>query len=199
MVSAMRWTVLLFLPVLAGAAEIGGSKVNTVYLLPMAHGLDQHIANQLTREHVVEVVTDAARADALLTDRLGGPLEYQLEKLHPTPKPSEESAKGESDKGESEKVAGDQPDKSGKDDPDKSGKDDKDTSSARRAPKLMTESGPPRASTFGAGTGTLFLVDTHSRAVLWSVYEKPKQTTPDELDRTAKRVVTRLKQDLTGK
>lgn len=191
MVSAMRWTALLFLPLLAGAAEIGGSKVNTVYILPMAHGLDQHIANQLTREHVVEVVADPARADALLTDRLGGSLEYQLEKLHPTPKPPDESAKSESDSDKSDKDAGDPSDKSDK--------DDKGATKGRRAPRLMTEGGPPRASTFGGGKGTLFLVDAHSRAVLWSVYEKPKQTSPDELDRTAKRVVTRLKQDLAGK
>jgi len=63
-----------FIPLLAGAAEIVVPG-NTVYILPMGHGLDQHIANRLTREHVVEVVADSARADALLTDRLGGPLE----------------------------------------------------------------------------------------------------------------------------
>ena len=188
MVSAMRWTALLFLPLLAGAAEIGGSKVNTVYILPMAHGLDQHIANRLTREHVVEVVADPVRADALLTDRLGAPLEYRLEKLHPTPKPPDEDAKGESDSDTSDKVAGDQSDK-----------DDKDATKGRRAPRMMAEGGPPRATTFGGGKGTLFLVDAHTRNVLWSVYEKPKNTSPDELDRTAKRVVTRLKQDLAGK
>ena len=190
MVSAMRWTALLFLPLLAGAAEIGGSKVTTVYILPMAHGLDQHIANRLTREHVVEVVADAVRADALLTDRLGGSLEYQLEKLHPTPKSPDESAKSESDgdKSDSDKDAGDQSDK-----------DDKDAAKGRHAPRMMAEGGPPRASSFGGGRGTLFLVDAHSRNVLWSVYEKPKNTSPDELDRAAKRVVTRLKQDLAGK
>jgi hypothetical protein len=64
---------------------------------------------------------------------------------------------------------------------------------------MMAEGGPPRASSFGGGKGTLFLVDAHSRNVLWSVYEKPKNSSPDELDRTAKRVVTRLKQDLAGK
>ena len=196
MVNAMRWTALLFLPLLAGAAEIGGSRVNTVYILPMAHGLDQHIANRLTREHVVEVVADSARADALLTDRLGASLEYQLEKLHPTPKPPAESADSESDSDKSEKsgkVAGDLADKSAKD------KDDKETTTGRRAPKMMAESGPPRPNAFGGGKGTLFLVDAHSRAVLWSVYEKPKNTSPDEMDRTARRVVGRLKQDLAGK
>ncbi len=183
MVGAMRWTALLFLPVLVGAAEIGGSKVNTVYILPMSHGLDQHIANRLTREHVVEIVADPSRADALLTDRLGAPLEYQLEKLHPTPKPPDENAESQA----------------GKDADSQAGKDDSDTTSAPRSAKLMTNEGPPRASTFGAGKGTLFLVDAHSRTILWSVYERPKRTSPDELDHTAKRVVTRLKQDLAGK
>jgi hypothetical protein len=191
MVSAMRWTALLFLPLLAGAAEIGGSRVNTVYILPMAHGLDQHIANRLTREHIVEVVADSARADALLTDRLGGSLEYQLEKLHPTPKPPDESEKSEADSDKSDKVGGDLTNKSDK--------DDKDATNSRRAPRQIPEAGPPRPNAFGGGKGTLFLVDAHSRAVLWSVYEKPKSTSPDELDRTAKRVVGRLKQDLAGK
>ena len=193
MVSAMRWTALLFLPLLAGAAEIGGSRVNTVYILPMAHGLDQHIANRLTREHVVEVVADSARADALLTDRLGGSLEYQLEKLHPTPKPTDEGAKSEANSEKSDKVGGDLANRSDKE------KDDKDATSTSRAPRQMPETGPPRPNAFGGGKGTLFLVDAHSRAVLWSVYEKPKNTSPDELDRTAKRVVGRLKQDLAGK
>lgn len=191
MVSAMRWTALLFLPLLAGAAEIGGSRVNSVYILPMAHGLDQHIANRLTREHVVEVVADSARADALLTDRLGGSLEYQLEKLHPTPKPPDERAKSESDSEKSEKVAGDHANKADT--------DDTDSTNKRRSPRMMAEGGPPHPNAFGGGKGTLFLVDAHSRAVLWSVYEKPKSTSPDELDRTAKRVVSRLKQDLAGK
>jgi hypothetical protein len=194
MVNAMRWTALLFFPVLLGAAEIGGSQVNKVYILPMAHGLDQHIANRLTRDRVVEIVADASHADALLTDRLGGSLEYQLEKLHPTPKAPGEDADNESDKDSS-----DQADKPDKDKDDVKTADKSDSTAKPRVPRLMPESGPPRLSTFGGGRGTLFLVDAHSRAVLWSVYERPKRTSPDELDRTAKRVVDRLKKDLAGK
>ncbi len=114
-----------------------------------------------------------------------------MEKLHPTPKPPDESAKDEADSDKSDKVGGDLADASGK--------DDKDATSKRRAPRQIPEAGPPRPNAFGGGKGTLFLVDAHSRAVLWSVYEKPKNTSPDELDRTAKRVVGRLKQDLAGK
>ena len=170
----MRCTALLFIPLLAGAAEIGGTTVRTVYIMPIGHGLDQYVANRLTREHLLEVVADPARADAIFTDGLGKPLEYALEKLHPTPKPAEEE-----------------------DTDSESNADTPDTKSPRRA--KITTNAEPVTSTFGRGKGTLFLVDARSRAVLWSVYEKPKRYTPDQLDHIAKRVVDRLKQDLAGK
>jgi hypothetical protein len=184
MVTVMRWTALLLLPMLAGAAEIAGSNVHTVYIMPMQHGLDQYIANQLTREHVIDVVANPARADALLTDRLGQPLETELEKLHPTPKPAEPK----------EETASDKP-------KDSTGKD-KDTSSDKDksvGSKTYRDAEPPHTSTIGRGKGTLFLVDAHSRVILWSVYEKPSLSDPGHLDGTAKRVVNRLKLDLAGK
>ena len=174
MVVAMRWTAFLLLSVLAGAAEIGGSSVRTIYVLPMRHGLDQYVANRLTREHVLEVVADASRADAILTDSLGKPLESELEKLHPTPKPQEQDADSGSDSTDS-------------DDP-----------QPARAKKTVTNSEPP-VSTFARGKGTLFLVDARSRSVLWSVYDRPAKSTPDELDHTARHIVDRLKRDLAGK
>ena len=57
----------------------------------------------------------------------------------------------------------------------------------------------PRGSSFGRGKGTLFLVDTSSRAVLWSVYEPPRNTTPNELDRTARRIVEQLQKPQKSK
>jgi hypothetical protein len=172
MVVIMRWTVFLLVSVLAGAAEIGGSSVRTIYVLPMGHGLDQYVANRLTRDGVLEVVADPARADALLTDSLGKPLETELEKLHPTAKPQEADADADSD--------------------------DSDTPQKPRTKKTFTTSEAP-VSTFARGKGTLFLVDARSRAVLWSVYERPVKSTPDQLDHTAKLVVDRLKHDLAPK
>lgn len=169
----MRWIAFLLLSVLAGAAEIGGSSVRTIYVLPMGHGLDQYVANRLTREHVLEVVADPVRADAILTDTLGKPLELELEKLHPTPKPQADDA--DSDSGDS------------------------DTAQPSRSRRTMNTGEPPPISTFARGKGTLFLVDAHSRAVLWSVYERPTKSTSDDLDHRAKRVVDRLKRDLAGK
>ncbi len=49
------------------------------------------------------------------------------------------------------------------------------------------------------GRGMFFLVERKSRQVVWSVYERPKDVTPDNLNRAAKRVADRLKRDLTGK
>ena len=57
------------------------------------------------------------------------------------------------------------------------------------------EQQPMRSSSFGRAKGTLFLVDTASRSVLWSTYQPPKNTTPGELDRTAQRIVEQLKAD----
>jgi hypothetical protein len=51
----------------------------------------------------------------------------------------------------------------------------------------------------GRGRGTLFLVDVKSRQVLWSAFEKPKDSSPHELDHTAERVVKLLKEDLSPK
>ena len=182
----MRWTLLLLLPVLGGAVEIGGSNVRTVYLMPMAHGLDQFLASRLTREHVFAVVADPALADGVLTEQLGEALVAELEKLHPTAKPEEDEA--EADSKEADTV-------------DKIQEKEKEKGSdveALAKPRTFTNAEIPQ-STFGRGKGTLFLVDAHSRAILWSVYEPPKRFSSDELDRTAKRVVVRLKQDLAGK
>jgi hypothetical protein len=53
--------------------------------------------------------------------------------------------------------------------------------------------GAPAVSSFSRGKGTIFLVDVETRQVVWSAYEKPKNTTPDELDKTAQRIVDGLK------
>ena len=57
----------------------------------------------------------------------------------------------------------------------------------------------PPVTSFGRGRGTVFLVDVRSREVIWSAYEKPRNATPDELHRTAGRIVGQLKKDFTPK
>jgi hypothetical protein len=77
--------------------------------------------------------------------------------------------------------------------PDKDAKDDKK--------KDKDDSDTPVARVSGAigGKGTFFLVDRKSRTVLWSIYERPKDSSPHELSKTAEKVVRRLKDDLADK
>jgi hypothetical protein len=188
MVTEMKWALfclsVVSLPL--SAAEL--SAVHSVYLLSMSNGMDQYLANRLTNQHVVQVVTDPQRADAIITDRIGEPLEGKLDELYPPPKPKEEAKPAE-------KVAKGSADKS------KDADKDKEPGSGSTVPGFepVNKLAPRPVSTFGRAKGTVFLVDVKSRQVLWSIYERPKDTSPHQLDRTANRIVERLKQDLAGK
>src|SRR5580658_2894182 len=92
MVGEMKWALPLlcclgFCSNPTSAAELTGAR--TVYLLPMGRGLDQFIANRLTRMHVLQVVTDPAKADAVFTDDVGATLEGRLKDLYPPPPTNE--------------------------------------------------------------------------------------------------------------
>jgi hypothetical protein len=54
----------------------------------------------------------------------------------------------------------------------------------------------PKVSSFSHGRGTVFLVDAKSKQVLWSAYQPPKNGSPHELDRTAKKVAGTLASNL---
>jgi hypothetical protein len=56
--------------------------VKTVYLLPMASGLDQFLAVRLTTGSILQVVTDPQKADGILTDHIGASFEQQLDGLY---------------------------------------------------------------------------------------------------------------------
>jgi hypothetical protein len=152
--------------------------VQSVYLLPMAGGLDQFLANSLSAGKVFRVVTDPQMADALFTDRLGEGFERKYAELYPPPPPPE-PPKAEPVKEEAKEAAPAKPER----------------------PQIgdVKEETPARLSTWGRGKGNVFLVDRKSRAVLWSTYQKPKNTTAEELNRTARRIVDRLKEDLKPK
>jgi|SRR5665213_532091 len=55
----------------------------TVYLLPMAGGLDQYLAQWLTRNHAMQVTTNPKLADTVMTDRLGEAFEQKMAEFHP--------------------------------------------------------------------------------------------------------------------
>ena len=66
-------------PLLFYGADSSG--VQTVYLLPMANGLDQYVANRLAASGVFHVTTDPKKADAIFTDKLGEACEQRLDSL----------------------------------------------------------------------------------------------------------------------
>ena len=121
---------------LAGALLAQAPAVHSVYILPMANGLDQYLAQKITAEHVMAVVADPKSADAVLTDRLGAGFEQQMDQM------------------------------AGK-------KADPDAHPAFRSV---------------SGRGTVFLVDAHSRRVLWSDYEKPGGNPTREAQKIAKKL-----------
>ena len=69
----------------ASPMESQSAAGRVVYVYPMSGGLDQHLANWLTREHAMQVTTDPKLADFVLTDKLGETLNTKLVGLHPTP------------------------------------------------------------------------------------------------------------------
>jgi hypothetical protein len=134
--------------------------------------LDQYLANRLAESGVFQVVTDATKADAVFSDRLGETLEQKLRELNPAPAPPPKEEKKEGDKKE----------------------EDKKETEARTDDRNYR---PP--STFSRGKGNIFLVDRKSGNVVWSHFEKPRSFTPEELSRTAQRIVQELKRDMGAK
>ncbi|HEY3839656.1 MAG TPA: hypothetical protein VGL72_23960 [Bryobacteraceae bacterium] len=59
----------------------GQSAPRTVYVLPMANGLDQYLAQRLSSDHVMKVVADPKIADVVLTDRLDEAFEQKLTEI----------------------------------------------------------------------------------------------------------------------
>src|ERR1035441_3863988 len=82
---SMKRLVLLFSCSAAMMCAADLANVHTVYLLKMAKGLDQFLANRLTSDHVFQIVTDPKLADAVFTDQLGEGFQMKLEEFSPSP------------------------------------------------------------------------------------------------------------------
>jgi hypothetical protein len=177
MVAVMKVLAVLlsgFLGAAFGAAQnVRLAKVGSVYLLPMANGFDQYLANRITNAGVFQVVADPKLADAILTDQLGEAFERKLAELYPQAAPAAAAKGDKEEKGEGEADAA--------------------------GSRSVNDDTMPRVSSFSRARGTLFLVDGHSRSVVWSIYQKPKSTTPEQLDRTAGQIVSMLARELKRK
>ena len=145
--------------------------VQSVYIMPMSGGYHQHLANRLIRLGLFNVVTDPQRADTILSDRLGEGLELRLDAFDATTKQMHDAEARKAD----------------------------DEASAAHGDSRVTLAQRPVTTSLSGGKGTLFLVDRKSRRVLWSIFERPKNITPKELDKSAGRVAGQLQHDWSGK
>ncbi|HOL73765.1 MAG TPA: hypothetical protein PLA43_14945 [Bryobacteraceae bacterium] len=165
----MRIAAVLLSGFLAAALNAGAqvSAVRSVYFFPMGNNLEQYLAHRITSSGLFLVVTDPKKADAIFCDRLGPSLEARLNELYPE---TETPDAAEAKPGTAEESAG-------------------------RVEQVKLQEEPIRFSSFGRGKGTTFLIDARNRTVLWSFYAVPKNSSPNELDRVAGRIVDRLKKD----
>ncbi len=167
-------------------ADLAG--VKTVYVMPMARGLDQYLASQLTSDHVFQVVTDPKLADAVLTDRIGQAFQIRLESFSRSP----------------EEVAAEKEPKADKPEKPEKPQEGKELASSGSVAVAFSEplnklESPAMNSSFGSGKGTIFLVESKSRQVVWSTFDPSKSNTAHDLNRTATDIVGRLKKDLNPK
>jgi hypothetical protein len=169
----------LFLLLWGGGMMLWGAQlesVHSVYLLPMAKGLDQYLANRLTNEHLFQVVTDPKRADAIFTDHIGATFEERLADILPSPEAVSKPAPPPTEEQEAQPQARLLP--------------------TETVNKLAN---PASVGNFGRGKGNVFLVDPKTHEVLWSAYQPPKSSSNDEMDRTASDIVSRIKRALKPK
>jgi len=151
------------------AADPAITHIHRVYVLPMTGGLDQYLANRLTANGRYTVVTDPDQAEAILTDQLGQVFDERMRQLYPPPEPP--------------KPKDAPPPKDSADDP--------------SLAALMGAASSPNSqvSTFSRGKGNVFVVDRTTKRVLWSTFLRPKNTRPEEMNRTADTIVDRLDSD----
>ena len=102
MMGNMKWLSRIALGVLSAMLLISTTRadvfgVKTVYVLPMAGGLDQYLALELTSAGVLQVVTDPKKADAVLTDGIGARLEDSLTELYGAPIDKDQAGKDKAD------------------------------------------------------------------------------------------------------
>jgi hypothetical protein len=191
--------------------------VHTVYVMPMARGLDQYLANRISGQGVFRVVTDPKLADAVITDMIGEVFQTQLENISPTPKPPAPPPAAPETKtpAAADKAAAAAPaDKAAKPADSAANKDVGSIIVERLAKSKKQVDDPgsvvsmfqdtenkvaPPVSTFGRSKGNIFLVDAKSREIVWSTFDPAKSARNFDLDRIASDIVNRLKKDLKPK
>jgi hypothetical protein len=185
-----------------GRAEL--AQVHQVYLLPMTNGMDQYLANRLTGLGVFQVVTDPKQADAVLTDQLGEAFESRVVRWFPEPDAQANAGTAPAAApaaGPPASVAPEKPTAQEKPSaqPAKPGLDDNAADKPDESKGGLKGDTVVPLSSFRRSKGTIFLVNPHTRLVLWSIYAQPKDASAAEMDRTAKRIAEQLKGELKSR
>lgn len=91
----MKTLIVLVLAVCLGAlvaetpaARPGLASVHKVYLMPMAGGLDQYLAEQLTAQGPFTVVVDPKQADAVWSEKVDPAFGDSLHEMYPPAQPA---------------------------------------------------------------------------------------------------------------
>jgi hypothetical protein len=85
----MRTLIVLILAAclaLAAASPAALSDIHKVYLMPMASGFDQYLAERLTTEGVFTVVVDPKQADAVFSERVDPAFGEAMQEVFPAAK-----------------------------------------------------------------------------------------------------------------
>jgi len=164
------WTRFLLLVCFATLAQAQmPSNSGPVYFWPMTSAFDQYLAQEASVGGLLNVTVDPKNASAVMTDRIDGKFLKGMDEIFPLPEPEEEKVENAEDAEEelsSDSIEGD--------------------FNLQRPANLPV--GRPR--------GTLFLVDVKTRNVLWSTFLKEFDATPNKLQRQARTVIEKLKQEL---
>jgi hypothetical protein len=195
----LLWVTILLALAVPGSAQTGSSRslseVKTIYVLPMSSGMDQYLASRLTRGHILLVVADPGKADAILTDHLGAAFEARVKELYPELKPAAETPGAKEGKAAEKAAEKSEMKTAEKLDAKETDKPATSESGASRSLELK-EVGGERAQPSTRARGTLFLVKRGTWEVLWSAYREPRVRQGKELDRTAGELVKQLQASL---
>jgi hypothetical protein len=91
----MRHFLLAVIFSASGWAQTPLAAAKNVFLTPMPGGLEQYLALHLTQDSVLQVVTDASKADVVFTDRIGEDLKTTLAELEQKPAAAQSGKAGE--------------------------------------------------------------------------------------------------------
>lgn len=171
----MKFLPVLFCAMSLWAADPAVREVKAVYLLSMTNGLDQYLASELTKSGVVQVVTDPLKADAVFTDRVGEAFERKLADLY-APKPAPKVEEPEEEEKDKKKKA-------------------KPKSIADMKENESIVAARVGNSSWGRGRGNIFLVERSTGNVIWSTTGRPKDSSAENVSKTASKIATELKRD----